>query len=311
MTAPLRPSEPYGMRRTLSIGLVNNMPDGALRATERQFTTLLAAAARGTPLEIKLFSLPGCPRGDKAAAYIADRYTDFGAIWNMPLDGLIVTGAEPRAPTLREEPYWSYLERLIDWADANTTSSVWLCLAAHAAVLHLDGIGRQSFTRKLSGIFECFKIAEHPLLAGSPAVSCVAHSRSNNLSLHDLVDHGYTILSWSENPGADIFVKQRTSMFVFMQGHLEYDADTIMREYRRDIARFQAGELHNCPEVPSGYFDPTDEITICGLRQELLADRYGRHPVQTATAIRAMGGKSVEDPCRADLRKLVAVSSPG
>ena len=34
-------------RGALSIGLVNNMPDGALRATERQFIHLLRAASGG------------------------------------------------------------------------------------------------------------------------------------------------------------------------------------------------------------------------------------------------------------------------
>ena len=60
-----------------------------------------------------------------------------------PPDALIVTGTEPVAPLLSDEPYWERLRELLQWAQANTTSSIWSCLAAHAAVELLDGIRRR------------------------------------------------------------------------------------------------------------------------------------------------------------------------
>jgi homoserine O-succinyltransferase/O-acetyltransferase len=42
----------------LEIGLVNNMPDAALRSTERQFRTILTEAAGGAPFRLTLFFLP-------------------------------------------------------------------------------------------------------------------------------------------------------------------------------------------------------------------------------------------------------------
>ena len=60
------------------------------------------------------------------------------------MDALIITGAEPRAEAIcDEEPYWPALTRLIDWAEIGTISTLFSCLAAHAAVLHLDGIKRR------------------------------------------------------------------------------------------------------------------------------------------------------------------------
>src|SRR5665213_46066 len=46
----------------LRIGLVNNMPDPALQATERQFTRLLQAAAGERRIHLHCFSLPSVQR---------------------------------------------------------------------------------------------------------------------------------------------------------------------------------------------------------------------------------------------------------
>ena len=52
----------------ITVGLVNNMPDAAVEATERQFTELLRAAAPKAVVVLKLFSHPDSTarRGDAA-----------------------------------------------------------------------------------------------------------------------------------------------------------------------------------------------------------------------------------------------------
>ena len=59
-----------------------------------------------------------------------------------PRDAIIVTGAEPRAANLRDEPYWDELGLVLDWADANAFSTLHSCLAAHVAVLRSDAVER-------------------------------------------------------------------------------------------------------------------------------------------------------------------------
>ncbi|WP_237477529.1 homoserine O-succinyltransferase MetA [Lichenibacterium dinghuense] len=246
----------------LDIGLVNNMPDAALRATERQFARLLAAASGATEVRLHLFSLDGVPRGAPARAAMAGRYGDVAALERTRLDGLIVTGAEPVAPSLADEPYWDALTRVVDWAEHNTASTIWSCLAAHAAVLHLDGIARRRLPRKRFGLFECVTTAPGGLFEGAPAGLRVPHSRWNDLAEGDLRSHGYRIASRSLEAGIDCFTKQWASLFVFLQGHPEYDADTLFREYRRDVQRFLRGERDALPELPSGYFDARTEAAV-------------------------------------------------
>src|SRR5947199_358777 len=95
------------------------------------------------------------------------------------LDGLIVTGTEPRSPNLRDEPYWGSLISVLEWAEQHTYSAVWSCLATHAALLHLDGIDRRPLDDKRFGVFECVRVDDHPLTAGAPARRRTPPSRWN------------------------------------------------------------------------------------------------------------------------------------
>ena len=270
---PSRADDPPD-RPCLEIGLVNNMPDGALQATEQQFTALLGAAAgNDVSLRLHLFSLPGVPRSPATRAAMAGTYSSLDTRTQRPLDALIVTGCEPRASRLTEEPYWADIAALVDWAGANTRSTLWSCLAAHAAVLHLDGIERRRLPGKLSGVFECQAAADHPLLAGAARPPLVPHSRWNTLDEEALAASGYTVLTRSPEIGVDLFIRDGRSAFVFLQGHPEYGADAIAREYRRDVARFLRGEQGGYPCSPRHYFDPAIEDALAAVETVALADR--------------------------------------
>jgi homoserine O-succinyltransferase len=243
----------------LTIGLINNMPDPALKATERQFMKLLQAAAGPHRIRFHCFSLPSVKRSPEAKWHVESEYSDLSDLTRHRFDGLIVTGAEPVAPELDQEPYWRDLTGLIDWAKANTRSTIWSCLAAHAAVLHLDRIARRRLPAKCHGVFDCDAVTEDFLTRAAPAPLKVSHSRLNEIAERDLVQAGYQVLTRSAGAGVDIFVRQYASRFVFFQGHPEYDALSLQREYLRDIGRYLAREREVYPAVPVSYFDAATE----------------------------------------------------
>ena len=261
---------------SIVIGLINNMPDAALQATERQFCDLLAEASQGLLVWVRFFALPLVPRGEAGSEYVNRHYENLGELLGNCLDGLIVTGAEPCAPLLQEEPYWPILTKVVDWAEEHTTSTIWSCLAAHAAVLHFDGIQRRHLREKLSGVFQCTKVADHQLVSDAPSQWYVPHSRYNDLPETELAAKDYCILSRSPEVGADLFIKQRTSLSIFLQGHPEYDPEALFREYRRDVRGFMAGERDSYPERPSGYFDDATAAELDQFRQRALRAR-GTH----------------------------------
>jgi homoserine O-succinyltransferase len=278
--AQLREEDKFGRPQhadvDLRIGLVNNMPDAALQATERQFMRLLRQAAGDLRIDFHCFSLPSVHRSLTAQRHVGRQYTDIDDLDRLAIDGLIVTGAEPNAAKLSEEPFWKDLAVIVDWAEANTRSTIFSCLAAHAAVRHLDGIERQRLAAKRSGIFDCVKVTPNWLTEGLPSPLRIPHSRLNELRASDLVAGGYHLLTQSSEAGVDIFVKKLRSQFVFFQGHPEYDALSLQREYLRDISRYLASERDGYPTIPVDYFDGETEGRLARFQERA---RHARNPV--------------------------------
>jgi homoserine O-succinyltransferase len=257
----------------ITIGLINNMPDAALAATERQFMGLLKAGAGSHAVRLHCFSLPSIQRGASARRRVETRYADIDDLDRLAIDGLIVTGAEPNAATLRQEPFWHELTTLIDWARSHTRSTIWSCLAAHAVALHLDGVARQRLDTKCSGIYHCTRLAEHWLTDQLPSPIKVPHSRLNELPERDLEARGYQLLTSGGGAGADIFAKDVGSQFILFQGHPEYDALSLQHEYLRDVSRYLAFERATYPEIPTSYFDPETESLLAAFRDRASLDR--------------------------------------
>ena len=269
----------------VNIGLLNNMAGAAFDATERQFVFLLDAASEGLPIHVSFYTIPGLSRAESGGRHFASHYASFESLWDTHLDGLIVTGREPKMAGLRNEPYWDSFTQVLEWARTNTYSTVWSCLAAHAAILHMDGIGRRKSEEKNFGVFECAQVTEHLLTRGIPPRFRVPHSRWNGVPQKDLTERGYCILSRLDGDGVDSFVKQEESLFVFFQGHLEYEPDTLMREYRRDVGRYLSGETNNYPLLPHSYFDRETEKTLTILRNKAVAFRTTHLLAEVAAAM--------------------------
>ena len=274
--------------RCIEIGLLNNMPDSALQSTERQFLTLLDSAADNVVVRLSLYALPDVPRSESGRAHIDSIYSDFDRLLDRRLDGLIITGTEPRSADLRDEPYWGSLTRAIDWAENNTNSTVLSCLAAHAAVLHLDGITRKRLDDKRFGLFECSPVADHHLTTQLPSPVRMPHSRWNDLPEQSLKDCGYEVLTRSTEAGADAFVKERRNLMVFFQGHPEYEANTLLLEYRRDVGRYLKGQRETYPAMPNCYFDSNTLQALSAFQSRAISNR-GEHllselPISSAEA---------------------------
>jgi homoserine O-succinyltransferase/O-acetyltransferase len=259
--------------RCIRIGLVNNMSDGALTVTEQQFLSLLDSASDDVLIHLSLYALPGIPRKEQARCHIESLYSSVENLWDRRLDGLIVTGREPLMPNLKDEPYWESFTRVLEWAQDNTYSTVWSCLAAHAAILHMDGICRVKSEEKHCGIFECERVSNHMLTLDTPSRIRLPHSRWNGISENALTSCGYDVLTRSIDAGVDTFIKQKDSLFLFFQGHPEYEASTLLLEYRRDVGRYLRRERDTYPSMPRSYFDEDTVNALTAIREKAMLRR--------------------------------------
>jgi homoserine O-succinyltransferase/O-acetyltransferase len=264
---------PHSLRpdRALVVALVNNTSDRALALTEAQFMRLVRSANHDFEIRPRFFTCPEISRSVQPRTASGDPYRDIRELFASRADALIITGMEPQATRVEEEPVWRSLTELLEWAEYHGTPTICSCLAAHAAVLHLDGIHRTRHSGKLSDIFDCELVTtNHPLTLGLPSRWSFPHSRYYGIPETALVANGYRIISRSALAGVDVFAKDLGAQFLFFQGHPEYDPDTLLREYKRDVRRFLMGERDEYPIAPLRYFDPQTISTLAELRYEAI-----------------------------------------
>jgi homoserine O-succinyltransferase len=258
-------SDTRSARRAVTIGLVNNMGDEALKVTERQFGQLVSMSAGDIDVQLRLFAFGRTPRSSRALEYVTAHYEPARSAMDGKLDALIITGSQPYAARLSGEPYWEELIELIDWAKEHTASTILSCLAAHAGVLYFDGIERRPLSEKYTGVFAFQAQRDHPLAGERGGARLTPHSRYNGLLQSDLEFAGYDILTSSPVHGVDSFIKSFGAQFVFLQGHPEYEANSLAREYRRDVGLYLRGETDQRPVRPKGYFAAEAETELCTL----------------------------------------------
>lgn len=243
--------------RELHIGLLNMMPDAALQVTEQQFIRLLGSANQIVQIHVHPFTVPGLARAPATQRYIDTYYEPFERLKEEGLDGLIVSGANVTNPSLDLESFWDPLREVIDWALENTTSVLCSCLATHALVQLFHGVRRRPLLSKRWGVFRHRVVRpDHPLMHGANSLFDVPHSRWNEVSSAQLESAGLQVLVESLDGNFHLGTSADGIRFVYMQGHPEYDRSSLLKEYKREVARFLAGEIAGIPPYPEHYLPP-------------------------------------------------------
>ena len=257
--------------RELHVGLLNMMPDAALIATEIQFMRLVGSCNQIAQFFVHPFTVEGLPRSNETQDYIDRYYNSFSEIKAMGLDALIVTGANVSNPSLDQEPFWEPLKEVVSWADENVTSVLCSCLATHALVKQLYHIEREPMPAKLWGVYPHRIVhPEHPLLRDINTRFDVPHSRFNAVHREQLERAGLTILIESEVAGMQMAVSPDQYSIVYFQGHPEYDINSLLKEYKREVRRFINGERGDYPPPPENYFSADAEVIADRHKQAVL-----------------------------------------
>lgn len=242
--------------RALHIGLLNMMPDAAMEATERQFLRLIDRANRVVQITIHPFTVDALERGERARQHISEHYETFDQVREHGLDALILTGANVTQPALEQEAFWPELAAVTDWAAEHVTSTLCSCLASHAVWQHRFGLTRDHLPEKCWGVFEHRSINHtHPLANSINNRFSVPHSRFNDVSRSALESAGIHVLTESDEAGVLTAVSPDGFRFVFMQGHPEYDTNSLLKEYKREFQRFASGDIDNPPPFVEHFFD--------------------------------------------------------
>ncbi len=241
--------------RELHIGLLNMMPDAALAATERQFFRLVGESNQIAQFHMHPFTITELNRGPEGREHVEKYYETFDKVKQDGLDALIITGANVTQPDLSKEPFWEPLKSVMGWAYENVTSTLCSCLATHAAMEFLYDQKRYPLPAKKWGVFR-HKVIDrgHPLVNDVNTRFDVAHSRFNEISKQQFESAGLRVLAESDEAGVHLAVSKDLFRIVYFQGHPEYDINSLLKEYKREVNLYISGVRDDYPPFPEHYF---------------------------------------------------------
>lgn len=222
--------------RPIEIAILNLMP--TKKETETQFMRLLS----NSPLQVNitLIHTTSYRSRNTEAEYLGKFYQSFDCVKNRHFDGMIVTGAPVEDLEFSDVAYWDELVRLLDWTKTNVTSTIFICWGAMAALYHFYEIRKYPLAHKLFGVFTHRKESSEtpdPLMRGISDEFHMCHSRHSTVHESDIRKDGrLKILATSHRAGAAI-VSSPDHRQVFVLGHMEYDRDTLKKEYERDLSK--------------------------------------------------------------------------
>lgn len=236
--------------RPLKIAIVNLMP--TKEATEIQLLRLLG----NTPLQIdiSLVRMEHHESTHVSSQHLEKFYIPSSDLLKNKYDGLIITGAPVEQIPFEEVDYWNELCKIMDWAQENVFSTLYICWGAQAGLYHKYKIQKHVLNQKMFGLYRNHRVVRaDPLMRGFDDVFFIPTSRHTTVSREDILnEEDLEILA--ENSDGDVTLcKSKNNRSIFMTGHLEYDTETLANEYFRD--KNKGLEI----QLPRNYF-PDDDI---------------------------------------------------
>ena len=221
--------------RPLEIVILNLMP--LKITTETDLLRLLS----NTPLQLDItfMKLVSHTPKNTPIEHMRMFYIPFERLRDKRFDGMIITGAPVEQMEYEDVSYWDEISEIFTWAKTHVTSTLYICWAAQAGLYHHYGVPKHNLDRKMFGIFKHHITTETflPIFRGFDDMFRMPHSRHTEVRREDIVKHKeLSIIAESYESGVGIVMASEGREF-FITGHMEYNPDTLDKEYKRDMGK--------------------------------------------------------------------------
>ena len=167
-------------------------------------------------------------------------YLDFEELEDFYFERMIITGAPLEQMPFEEVRYWKQLQHIMHWADTHVRSTLYICWGAQAGLYEHYGITKYPLADKMFGIFPQQVIqTDSPLMQALCPSFFMPNSRHTVVRKEDILakaKDGLQLLAASEESGVGVMADEDCRR-VFIVGHLEYNAQTLDNEYKRDLSK--------------------------------------------------------------------------
>lgn len=223
-----------GDNKLLQVAILNLMP--LKEDTELQLLRKLSTS--GKNIKITFVNVTSYVSKTTAPEHMERFYSTFEEIKDNYFDGLIITGAPVEQMAFEDVIYWNELTKIMEWSEIHAKSTLHICWGAQAGLYYHYGINKHLIDDKMFGIFE-HKI-DNPsskILTGFNDGFKAPHSRHTTVYKEEIEKiPELEIVSESSKAGVFI-VENKAKNQLFFTGHLEYAADTLDKEYKRDLSK--------------------------------------------------------------------------
>ncbi|ALS00649.1 homoserine O-succinyltransferase [Enterococcus silesiacus] len=248
--------------RPLEILILNLMPKKD--ETEVQLLRLLS----NTPLQINVEFLHMSTHEAKntSSDHLKRFYHQFNELKEKFYDGLIITGAPIEHLPFEKVDYWEELQNIFKWSRTHVFSTFHICWGAQAGLYYHYKIDKHLLNQKLTGIYNHDVLKPTwSILKGFDDVFFAPHSRYTGVDRKDINEtEELEILAESKEAGL-FLVGNKNNRAFYAMGHLEYDRETLQREFERD----QSKGIQ--PNLPQHYFPDDNLDKIPQLRWHMAA----------------------------------------
>ncbi|EOH98572.1 homoserine O-succinyltransferase [Enterococcus haemoperoxidus ATCC BAA-382] len=239
--------------RPLEILILNLMPKKD--ETEVQLLRLLS----NTPLQINVEFLYMSSHEAKntSSDHLKRFYYQFQEVKEKFYDGLIITGAPIEQLAFEEVDYWEELQEIFKWCKSHVFSTFHICWGAQAGLYYHHNIDKYLLEQKLTGVYAHDVLAPTwSILKGFDDTFFAPHSRYTGVKRCD-VDKTEELEVLVESKEAGLFlIGNKNNRAFYATGHLEYDRETLQKEFERDQLKGIK------PRLPQNYYpnDNTKEL---------------------------------------------------
>ncbi len=223
--------------RALRIGILNIMP----HAETYEYSLLKPLGRSVLQIEPVWLKLKSHTYHSSDQAHLKNLYISFSeAVRRRPLDGLIVTGAPVEEMAFEAVTYWKELQDILTYARLNIVSTLGICWGGLALAKMLN-IEKTVYPKKLFGVYSSKKLTDdHPIIGEFDDVFDCPQSRHSGIAdsvLEKARDRGEVNLLAHTPKGGYFIFESADSKFMIHLGHLEYNAERLVKEYQRDFEK--------------------------------------------------------------------------
>lgn len=228
----------------LNLLIVNLMP--IKQDAERQLLRLLGQSQYAINVD---FIYPVTHHTQSSSNQHAKQYYKvFDEIKDKQYDGFIMTGAPVEHLDFSEVDYIDELRQIYHWSHEHTKQRLFICWGAQFALNERYGIQKRMFPKKMTGIYRYHILQKHPALEDI-AEYIIPQSRSSYMDPQEVMGEAdLDIITYSPYTGID-FISNKAQTELYIGGHFEYEPDTLLNEYQRDMKKDE-----NSAVKPNYYF---------------------------------------------------------